>query len=265
MRARGAAIATVPALVGGLWAQARRAAHAPLPQFDDLDLTGYYGRSHLTDDAPIQVAVLGDSTVTGPGLDHASEVFVAHAASRLPTRVHLRRYAVGGSRIGDVFMHQLPAVLDAAPDIAVVSIGANDAIHSTPLAQFERDVRAVIGALDRAGIATLVCGLIDLSVVPRIPTALKTMLALRGAAYERRKARAVYPAARAVYVGASPAVNQAFRARGEEFFTPDRFHPNAAGHACMGAGLVPHLAAAIDGLGGVTGSRRRRAPTLTLV
>ena len=44
----------------------------------------------------------------------------------------------------------------------MLSVGANDAIHSTPLAQFERDLRAVVGALDRAGIETLVCGLIDL-------------------------------------------------------------------------------------------------------
>ncbi|MBK5287636.1 MAG: hypothetical protein JJE46_04120 [Acidimicrobiia bacterium] len=270
MRARGAAIATVPALVGGLWAQVHRAAHAPLPQFDDLDLTGSYGGSDREPGTgrgtePIQVAVLGDSTLTGPGLDHASEVFVAHAARQLRTRVHLTRYAVGGSRIGDVFMHQLPAALDAAPDIAVVSIGANDAIHSTPLAQFERDVRTVVGALDRAGIATLVCGLIDLSVVPRVPTALKMMLAMRGAAYERRKARAVYPAARAVYVGASPAVNQAFRARGEEFFTADRFHPNAAGHECLASGLVPHLTAAIDGLDRVARSRFARPRNLALV
>jgi len=265
MRARGAAIATVPALVGGLWAQVHRAAHAPLPQFDDLDLTGTYGGG--TGDSrtePVRVAVMGDSTLTGPGLDHPSEVFVARAASRLETRLQLTRFAVGGSRIGDVFMHQLPAVLDAAPDVAVISIGANDAIHATPLGQFERDVRAVIGALDRAGIVTLVCGLLDLSVIPRVPSALKLMLAMRGAAYERRKARAVYPAARAVHVGVTPAVNQAFRARGEEFFTADRFHPNAAGHACLADGLGPYLEAAVHRIDQLGHRRPTSTPPLPL-
>jgi Lysophospholipase L1 and related esterases len=245
MRARGAAFA-VPAVVGGLWVQAQRAAHAPLPDFGDLDLTGYYGDTRAAGPAdPIRVAVVGDSTLTGPGLDHARDVFVAQAAARLHTRLHLTRFAVGGSRIADVFMHQLPAVLAAAPEVAVISIGANDAIHSTPLVQFERDLRAVVGALDRAGIETILCGLIDLSVIPRIPTALKPMLAWRGAAYERRKARATHPAARAVYAGAARPINESFRARGEEFFTSDRFHPNAAGHRCLADGLTPHLATAV--------------------
>lgn len=245
MRARGAVFA-VPAIAGGLWVQAQRAAHAPLPDFGDLDLTGYYGAGRTADaDDPIRVGVIGDSTLTGPGLDHARDVFVAQAASRLHTRLHLQRFAVGGSRVADVLMHQLPAVLDTAPEVAVVSIGANDAMHSTPLVQFERDLRAVIGALDRAGIETILCGVIDLSVIPRIPAALKPMLAWRGAAYERRKARATHPAARAVYAGASRPINEAFRARGEEFFTSDRFHPNAAGHRCLADGLTPHLATAV--------------------
>ncbi len=259
MRARGAAFATVPAVVGGLWVQAQRCAHAPLPMFDDLDLTGYYGTGAAArPGTPLRVAVLGDSTFTGPGLSHARDVFVAQAAQRLPTRLHLARYAVGGSRIADVFMHQLPAVIHAAPEIAIISVGANDAIHSTPLVQFERDLRAVIGALDRAGIETILCGLIDLSVVPRIPTALKSMLAWRGCAYERRKARAIHPAARAVYAGATRLVNESFRARGEEFFTADRFHPNAAGHRCLADGLTPYLAAAVARVEAMPGSDARR-------
>jgi lysophospholipase L1-like esterase len=246
MRARGAAFA-VPAMVGGLWVQAQRAAHAPLPQFDDQDLTGYYGggRSQVRTGPIPRIAVVGDSTFTGPGLESARDIFVAQAAARLRDRVHLTRFAVGGSRIADVLMHQLPAILDARPHIAVMSIGANDAIHSTPLVQFERDFRSVVGALDRAGIETIVCGLIDLSVVPRIPTALKPMLSLRGAAYERRKRRATHQAARAAYVGASRPVNELVRARGEEFFTSDRFHPNGAGHRCLADGLIPHLTAAV--------------------
>ena len=226
----------------------QRAAHAPLPLFDDQDLTGYYGgvpTSGTRGGSPTRIAALGDSTLTGPGLEAARDVFVAQAAARLGERVHLTRYAVGGARIADLLMHQLPAVLDARPDVAVMSIGANDAMHSTPLVQFERDFRAVIGALDRAGIETIVCGLIDLSVVPRIPSALKPMLGLRGAAYERRKRRATHPAARAAYVGASRPINEMFRARGEAFFTSDRFHPNEAGHRCLADGLTPHLGAAV--------------------
>ncbi|MGZ6896549.1 MAG: GDSL-type esterase/lipase family protein [Acidimicrobiia bacterium] len=232
-------------MVGGVWIQAHRAAHAPLPEFGDLDVTGHYGDVHSSGAGRLEVAVVGDSTLTGPGLDHAREVFVAQAASRVAVPLHLTRYAVGGSRIADVLMHQLPAVLDARPDLAVMSVGANDAVHSTPLAQYERDVRAVVGARDRAGIETIVCGLIDLSVIPRIPPLLRSMLSRRGVAYERRKARATHPAARAVHIDVGRRVNEVFRARGEEFFTADRFHPNGAGHRCLADALVPHLDAAI--------------------
>jgi lysophospholipase L1-like esterase len=232
-------------MVGGAWLQAHRAAHAPLPAYEDLDVTGHYGPAPAHDARPLRVAAVGDSTLTGPGLDHARDTFVARVAARAGVPVHLTRHAVGGSRIADVLMGQLPAVLDSAPDLVVLSVGANDAVHSTPLVQFERDVRAVIGALDRAGIETLVCGLIDLSVIPRIPLVLRTMLSRRGLAYERRKARAAHSAARAVHVEVGRSVNEVFRARGEAFFTPDRFHPNGAGHHCLAGALGPHFDAAV--------------------
>src|SRR4051812_8860921 len=108
MRARGAAFA-VPAMVGGLWVQAQRAAHAPLPQFDDQDLTGYYGGGPdgVGRRSVPRVAAVGDSSFTGPGLESVRDIFVAQAAARLRHRVHLTRFAVGGSRIADVLTHQL--------------------------------------------------------------------------------------------------------------------------------------------------------------
>jgi lysophospholipase L1-like esterase len=228
-----------------VWVQAHRAAHAPLPEYEDLDVTGYYGPSPTGTATHLRVAAVGDSTLTGPGLDHARDTFVARVAAGAGIPVHVTRYAVGGSRVADVLMRQLPAVLDRAPDLVVLSVGANDAIHGTPLAQFERDLRAVIGALDRAGIETLVCGLIDLALIPRVPTVLRTMLRRRGDAYERRKARATHPAARAVHVEVGRQVNEIFRARGEAFFTPDRFHPNRHGHRCLADVLGPHFDAAV--------------------
>ncbi len=255
MRARGAALA-LPAMVGGVWVQAHRAAHAPLPQYEDLDVTGYYGPEASAAVPHLRVAAVGDSTLTGPGLDHARDAFVARVAAAARVPVHLTRHAVGGSRVADVLMRQLPAVLDTVPDLVVLSVGANDAMHSTPLVQFERDLRAVIGALDRAGIETLVCGLIDLSVVPRVPTALRTLLRARGDAYERRKARVIHSAARAVHVEVGRRVNEVFRARGEAFFTPDRFHPNGDGHRCLADALGPHFDAAVGRAQSATGSWR---------
>lgn len=246
-------------MAGGLWFQAHRAAHAPLPHFEDLDVTGHYGNESGLADRPLEVAVVGDSTLTGPGLDHAREVFLAQVAARSSVRLHLTRYAIGGSRIADVLMQQLPAVLVARPDLTVISVGANDAVHGTPLTRFERDVRAVVGALDRAGIHTMLCGLIDLGTIPRVPVGLRTMLTRRALAYERRKVRATHSAARAVHVGVGRRVNEVFRARGEAFFTEDRFHPNAHGHRCLADSLRPAFDAS------VTSVLRARRETAVLV
>src|SRR5690348_3345398 len=79
MRARGAALA-LPAMVGSVWVQAHRAARADLPEYDDLDVTGYYG-PEVAGAPRLRVAAVGDSTLTGPGLDHARDTFVARVAS----------------------------------------------------------------------------------------------------------------------------------------------------------------------------------------
>jgi lysophospholipase L1-like esterase len=244
MRTRGAVLA-VPAVAGGLWVQVRRAARAPLPEFDDLDPTGFYGAGS-TGGEPVRVATIGDSTLTGPGLDHAREVFVSRVAAGSPHRLHLQRYAVGGSRIADVLMGQLPAVLDARPEAVVISVGANDVMHGTPLPQFERDLRAVVGALDLARIPALLCGLIDLAAIPRVPAALRPLLARRGVAYERRKARIAARARQVEYVSVDRATSDAFRADPDGYFVADRFHPSGVGHASLARAFAPRFRALVD-------------------
>ena len=82
MRARGAAVARFRRWSGACGCR-RTAPRTPtLPEFDDLDVTGYYGTARSVTPDPVRIAALGDSTLTGPGLDHARQAFVAHAAGR---------------------------------------------------------------------------------------------------------------------------------------------------------------------------------------
>ena len=83
----------------------------------------------------------------------------------------------------------------------------------------------------------MLCGLIDLGTIPRVPVGLRTMLTRRALAYERRKVRATH-SARARSTSASVDGSTRSSARGEAFFTADRFHPNAHGHRCL-AGRAP--------------------------
>lgn len=243
MRGRGAVLALPAVTAGGLVVQAYRAAHAPVPAFADLDVSGEYGNGT---GPPIRVAVLGDSTLTGPGLDHPRDIFVARAVAELGHRVRLERHAVGGSRVRDVLESQLPCVLDDPPPVAFVSVGSNDAIHGTSARRFALELRRLLGALASAHVETVCCGLGDLSVVPRAPRALRPLLAARSSILDRHHERVTYGAKRVVRVPAGQLTNHVFRARRDSLFTADRFHPNAAGHAVWADACRPFLAGALD-------------------
>jgi lysophospholipase L1-like esterase len=208
----------------------------------ELDVSGDYGTGC---GQPLRVAVLGDSTLTGPGLDHPGQVFVARCADRLPQRVRLERHAVGGSRVRDVVEQQLPAVLAAPPALAFVSVGANDAIHGTPTGRYGRALAQLLLALSAAGVWTVACGLPDLSVLPRVPRSLRRLVGARGAAVDREHARVTSRHPRAIRVPAGPVVDDHFRARGAARFAGDRYHPNAAGHAVLADACYPYFAEAV--------------------
>ena len=97
----GVALATA----GGLLAQVRHTANAPLPHFPDLDPSGTYGRGPAT---RVRLTVLGDSSMTGPGLDRGEDIWMARLADRLPWTVELRSHAKGGSRARDVLRTTAP-------------------------------------------------------------------------------------------------------------------------------------------------------------
>jgi lysophospholipase L1-like esterase len=122
----GVALATA----GGLLVQVRQATNAPLPRFEDLDPSGTYGDPAAT---PVRISVLGDSSMTGPGLELGEQIWVAQLAHMLPWSVTLTSHAKGGSRVRDVLERQVDRALDQPPDVFVLSVGANDAMHATPL------------------------------------------------------------------------------------------------------------------------------------
>jgi lysophospholipase L1-like esterase len=236
-----------------VWAEVRRAANAPLPRFEDHDASGRYG---LPDGAPVRISALGDSSLTGPGLGHGSHVWIARLAEALPWDVELSSHARGGSRVADVLRRQVPAALGERPDLFVLAVGANDAIHVTPTRQFSWQLGFLLDQL-RSVAPVVTLGIGDLSVIPRVPRSLKPALARRSAAVDRVHRRVAERREGVVRVPVSELSDPHFRRMGADLFVEDLFHPGRDGHQLWADLFRPHVH---DALHEVVGRSRGTAP-----
>jgi lysophospholipase L1-like esterase len=232
----------VAAAAGAVAAQFWYVAHRPLPSFHDLDANGAFGPETLPE---ARIVLLGDSTVTGPGLDSCADLWSHQVARRLALehRVRLLSMAVGGSRAHDVLVHQVPDALTLEPHLAIVSVGANDATHATPLRRIEDALDAIVSAFGEAGTAVVLAGLGDLGNIPRLAFPLKALATRRSRAVDRIHARVASRHGHVVKVPVAQRCDEFFRT--PDAFCPDLFHPNRAGHAVWADAAYPVIAAAL--------------------
>ncbi len=233
-----AALATAGVLAGELaWAVARR-----VPAFTDLDASGFEGR----EGAPsLTLAVLGDSSCTGPGLHDPSQIWVRELARMLGDsfRISVVSFAVGGSVAGDVVRTQLPEAALLQPDIAMVSVGANDALRGVSLKTFRRHLDTIAGTLSASADLVVLSGVGDLGSIPRLAPPLENLYRRRGQAlnaihHHVGQRHGVIVADQWAWTA------QEFQRR-PELFSPDLFHPTAEGHRLWATvafeTLEPHL------------------------
>ena len=230
------------AAVGTVAAQFWYVAHRPLPSFTDLDPDGLFG----PDSAPeVRLVLLGDSTVTGPGLERRDDLWARQVARRLAAdvRVRLVSVAAGGSRVRDALVTQLPAAQELRPHVAVVSVGANDAMHGTRLRRFEADLDALVEAFGEAGTEVVLTGVGDLGNIPRLVHPLKALATRRSRQFDRAHARVAGRHDHVAKVPVAALTDEQFRAR--DVFCPDLFHPNCAGHTVWAEAAYPFVADAL--------------------
>jgi lysophospholipase L1-like esterase len=201
---------------------------------------------------PLRVVAVGDSTLTGPGLEHDGLIWLHQALDRLAHHrpIELISLAVGGSRVEDT-LERIPETIDLQPDLVVVAVGANDALHGTPIGRVRKGLQHLVTEL-LDGVPTIaVANVGDLGNIARVPAPLDRFLRLRA----RRVCSAIETAVaahdRAVLLDVRP-VDHVFRDR--TIYTPDLFHPGQRGHAAWAesalVGLrraVAHVDAAIHG------------------
>lgn len=219
----------------------RAAYRRDLPWFEGSDISGTMGEP----DRPLyRVVVLGDSTVTAPGVADADTTWVRIVARELSgTRfVELTSLAAGGATTGDVLSRQAPEAAALDPDLVIISAGGNDVIRRVPPATIERNVGAVLDALAGDGVRIVVVGPADLGTIPRVSSPADRVLswasvraheAIRRAASSRDGVVFVDVLGRSTILGVHP-----------QFFAADGFHPGEGAHRLLASTILRDLAAA---------------------
>ncbi|MEA2023840.1 MAG: GDSL-type esterase/lipase family protein [Actinomycetota bacterium] len=231
-------VAKRPLAVGGvLTAQMAQTIQRPdLESFTDQDPSGVFGDSDMP---PLRMVVLGDSTVTAPGVKPLDACWARRTALFFSNqyRVDLISVAVGGAKVADVRNEQTHRAIVTGGDIAVVCVGGNDALRGTPINRFESTYDDMLQTLGTAFPAVAVCGVGDLGTIPRLPAM------ARGVA--RVRARAVDHAIGRVAHRYDVPKSRAWGAEFEPFETDpgvwagDLFHASAEGHAMYADAAIP--------------------------
>lgn len=200
----------------------------PSPRLPEFDPSGEFGDPSRP---PLRVAVLGDSSVTAPGVTHPDESWVRLLCRRLGEHRHvvLESFAVGGSKAADLANGQLEAAQASHPDIAIVSVGANDALRFVPLSRFERNLDHVVSELSASGAAVILSGVGDLGTIPRLYEPLRSVMTARSAAYHRVHHRVAER--HGALVADQRDDDRALWLRDRSLWSEDLFHVSPRGHA----------------------------------
>lgn len=215
-------------------------AESPPPRCD-----GRYGAEHSG--PPVRMAVLGDSSAAGYGVeatrDTPGALLAAGLAEQLRRPVDLRCWAVVGAESRHL-PPQIRQTLAHQPDVAIILIGGNDVTHRVKAPLAVRYLVEAVRALRAAGVEVIVGTCPDLGTIRPIRPPLRWLTGH----WSRQMAAAqtiaaVSAGARTVSLG--DLLGPAFAAQPDRMFSFDQFHPSAAGYQAAVAALLPSVVAAL--------------------
>lgn len=221
----------------------KRIGRATLPVQDS---TGWYGRGRPG--PALQIALLGDSSACGYGVDRIEHTPGAYLASGLAAqadrRVHMRQLCVIGARSSDLWA-QVDRTLTTPTDVAVILVGANDVTHLESRRAAAKMLGDAVRRLRAAGVHVVVGTCPDLGTIRPMLPPLRQLARFLSRRLAKAQMIAVLEAdGRAVSLG--DVIGPEFYLNPAELFGPDRFHPSAEGYRACADVLLP---AALDALG----------------
>ena len=199
----------------------------PTPLLDEVDPSGSFGDPSWPE---IRVAVLGDSSVTAPGVAGPEEVWVSLVCQRLASEHHviLKSLAVGGSCAHDLIRDQVDAAIDFEPGLIFVAVGANDLIRGVSRRRFEMNLDHLVSDLSGTGATIVLSGVGDLGTIPRLHPPLRQLVSHRSDGFDRIHRRVA--ARHDVMVIDQRADRPDDWYTDRSLWAADLFHVSAAGH-----------------------------------
>ena len=240
IRVAGKGLLATAAVLGG---QLAWVIWRPLPEYQDLDPNGIEGDA---EGPALRLVAVGDSSCTGSGLDDASDIWLRVLARRIAAtgrRVEVASFAVGGAKARDIVMDQLDAAVAARGDIALVSVGGNDALRGVRVHDFESHLEQIAARLAEVTPIVVLSGVGDLGSIPRLPA--------NFAAVARRRGRRFDAAHKRVATRTGVLVADQWEWAVERFgdpaiFCADLFHPGPEGHRVWAEVAWQTLAAELE-------------------
>ena len=244
----GGGVGAVGVLAAGLlYGQAALARkNIPLAQSPPPRSDGRYGIENGGTD--VQLAMIGDSSAAGFGVERARDttgaLLAAGIAERLHRPVHLRSHAIVGATSAGLGPQVLRAIKEDI-DIAVILIGANDVTHRVRVPVAVAHLGKAVRTLRDAGAEVVVCTCPDLGTIRPIQPPLR-WLARRWSRdlAAAQTVAAVSAGARTVSLG--DLLGPQFASAPDRMFGADRFHPSAIGYAAAAGAILPTAISALS-------------------
>lgn len=208
--------------------------------------SGWYG--HGRRGPALKIALIGDSSAAGYGVDEVEEtpgaILASGVAEAADRRVYLSSVARVGAQSRDL-QGQIDQVLPVEPHVAVIFIGANDVTHTVPVRTSQRLLGDAIRRLRDAGVEVVIATCPDLGTIEPIAPPLKQVARLWSRKLAAAQATTTLECGGRAVAMAS-VLGPEFVKFSELLFGPDRFHPSAAGYARMASAVLPTVLAALD-------------------
>lgn len=186
---------------------------------------------------PLRIAVVGESTAAGSGVDTHDEGFAGRLAREINARAErpvqwqvVGRFGATAQRIRDRLLPEL----DEGLDVVVLLAGGNDVMTRSSPDQWRENLSAIVDDLLKRAERVVVAGTPPFAHFPSMPTTLGRYLSERAAALDEVSQQVCAKHSGATWV-TMPGVPP------RHFFASDQFHLSAAGYQRWAEVVADHL------------------------